>query len=148
MDRCRFKPTCVFQAEEITLTIGQAFELAYKNYLDTSGKEAEQQKQQKKISNIERENTLLKSRLKELATLKDVKAYMTEKKVRPFPYFLHNVFLQSKVGIFSLPFSSKAYTGRFRRLGRCFIDWASAVVGECDTCQLSVSFTYLSGGPI
>ena len=113
MDRCRFKPTCVFQAEEITLTIGQAFELAYKNYLDTSGKEAEQQKQQRKISNIERENTLLKSRLKELATLKDVKAYMTEKNVRPFSYFLHNVFLsrvlQSKVGIFSSPFSSKAF---------------------------------------
>ena len=82
----------MFQAEEITLTIGQAFELAYKNYLDTSGKEAEQQKQQKKISNIERENTLLKSRLKELATLKDVKAYMTEKNVRHFSYFLYNVF--------------------------------------------------------
>jgi len=73
-------------AEEITLTIGQAFELAYKNYLDTSGKEAEQQKQQKKISNIERENTLLKSRLKELATLKDVKAYMTEKNITDLCY--------------------------------------------------------------
>ena len=32
-------------------------------------------------------------------------------------------------------------TGRFRRLGRCFIDWATAVVGEGDACQLSVSFT-------
>ena len=37
---------------------------------------------------------------------------------------------------------------RFRRLGRCFIDWASAVVGEGDTCQLSVSFTHHSCGPI
>ena len=26
-------------------------------------------------------------------------------------------------------------TGRFRRLGRCFIDWATAVVSEGDTCQ-------------
>ena len=39
-------------------------------------------------------------------------------------------------------------TGRFRRLGRCFIDWATAVVGEGDTCQLSVSFNYHSSGPI
>ena len=44
--------------------------------------------------------------------------------------------------------SSVFCTGRFRRLGRCFIDWATAVVGEGDTCQLSVSFTYQSCGPI
>ena len=39
-------------------------------------------------------------------------------------------------------------TGRFRKLGRCFIDWATAVVGKGDTSQLSVSFTYPSSGPI
>ena len=39
-------------------------------------------------------------------------------------------------------------SGRFRRLGRCFIDWATAVVGEGDPCQLSISFTYHSSGPI
>ena len=39
-------------------------------------------------------------------------------------------------------------TGEFPRLGRCFIDWATAVVSEGDTCQLSVSFTYHSSGPI
>ena len=39
-------------------------------------------------------------------------------------------------------------TGRFRRLGQCFIDWATAAVGEGDTSQLSVSFTYHSSGPI
>ena len=34
-------------------------------------------------------------------------------------------------------------------MGRCFIDWATAVVGEGGTCQLSVSFTYHhSSGPI
>ena len=37
-------------------------------------------------------------------------------------------------------------TGRFRRLGGCFIDWATAVGGEGD--QLSVSFTYHSSDPI
>ena len=45
-------------------------------------------------------------------------------------------------------FLAEAYTGRFRTLGRCFIDWATAVIGEGDTCQLSVSFTYHSSGPI
>ena len=39
-------------------------------------------------------------------------------------------------------------TGRFHRLGRCFTDWATAVVGEGYTCQLSVSFPYHSSGPI
>ena len=28
------------------------------------------------------------------------------------------------------------------------VDWATAAVGEGDTCQLSVSFTYHSSGPI
>ena len=43
---------------------------------------------------------------------------------------------------------SNLVTGEFRRLGRCFIDWATAVVSEVDTCQLSVSFTCHSSGPI
>ena len=29
-----------------------------------------------------------------------------------------------------------------------FVDWANAVVGDGDTCHLSVSFTYHSSGPI
>ena len=76
----------LFQAEEITLTIGQAFELAYKNYLDTNGKELEQQNKvqsmQKRIAMLENENTVLKSRLEELAKLKEVKGYMAENNVR------------------------------------------------------------------
>ena len=38
-------------------------------------------------------------------------------------------------------------TVEFNRVGRCFIDWATAV-GEGDTCQLSVSFIYHSSSPI
>ena len=34
----------VLQAEEITLTIGQAFDLAYRRFLDTQGKDMEQKK--------------------------------------------------------------------------------------------------------
>lgn len=47
---CIFLP---FQAEDITLTIGEAFDLAYRKFLDTSGKDLEAKKQlmilQKKV---------------------------------------------------------------------------------------------------
>lgn len=62
-------------AEEITLTIGQAFDLAYRRFLDTQGKDMEQKKQhvllQKKIQTLEKENEALKLRIRELALLKD-----------------------------------------------------------------------------
>jgi len=70
-------------AEEITLTIGQAFELAYKKFLDTSGKEMETKKQilvlQKRVAILENENGELKKRLKDVANIKgqsDVQQYL------------------------------------------------------------------------
>ena len=39
-------------------------------------------------------------------------------------------------------------TGEFPRLGRCFIDWATAVVGEADIELTCVPFTYRGSGPI
>ena len=78
----------IFQAEEITLTIGQAFELAYKKFLDSKGKDLENQKQslvlQKRIEILEQENKELKKRLSEVAKIKgdnDVKQYMRENNV-------------------------------------------------------------------
>ena len=75
-------------AEEITLTIGQAFELAYKRFLETSGRDIELKKQlmslQKKITSLEYENTELKTRLKDVAHIKgqqDIQAYMAANKV-------------------------------------------------------------------
>lgn len=45
------------QAEDITLTIGEAFDLAYRKFLDTSGKDLEAKKQlmilQKKVAFLE-----------------------------------------------------------------------------------------------
>jgi len=71
-------------AEEITLTIGQAFELAYKKFLDTSGKELETQKQlltlQKRIELLENENSQLKTRLRDVSKIKgerDIQQYLT-----------------------------------------------------------------------
>lgn len=73
----------MFQAEEITLTIGQAFELAYKKFLDTSGKDMEVKKQlmvlQKRVSLLEEENGELKKRLRDVANIKgqqDIQDYM------------------------------------------------------------------------
>jgi len=75
-------------AEEITLTIGQAFELAYKKFLDSKGKDLETQKQtlilQKRISILENETKELKKRLLAVASIKsdaDVKEYMRENNV-------------------------------------------------------------------
>ena len=53
------------QAEEITLTIGQAFDLAYKRFL--SGKTQESDKE--KIARLERENAELTQRLKDVGNL-------------------------------------------------------------------------------
>ncbi|KAM4609308.1 PTB domain-containing engulfment adapter protein 1 isoform 2-T6 [Polymixia lowei] len=57
-------------AEEITLTIGQAFDLAYKKFLESGGKDVETRKQigtlQKRIQELETENTELKKQLQDL----------------------------------------------------------------------------------
>jgi hypothetical protein len=54
-------------AEEITLTIGQAFDLAYRRFLDSSGREMELKREimvlQKRIAELENENTDLKVKL-------------------------------------------------------------------------------------
>ncbi|XP_023657585.1 PTB domain-containing engulfment adapter protein 1 isoform X1 [Paramormyrops kingsleyae] len=57
-------------AEEITLTIGQAFDLAYKKFLESGGKDVETRKQigslQKRIQELETENSELKKQLQGL----------------------------------------------------------------------------------
>lgn len=57
-------------AEEITLTIGQAFNLAYRKFLESGGKDVETRKQiaglQKRIQDLETENTELKNRVQDL----------------------------------------------------------------------------------
>merc|ERR1712061_242735 len=75
-------------AEEITLTIGQAFDLAYKKFLESKGKDLETQKQsmvmQKRVELLEHENKELKKRLTEVASIKgdnDVKQYMRENNI-------------------------------------------------------------------
>lgn len=57
----------MFQSEEITLTIGQAFDLAYRRFLESSGRDLEMKKQmiilQKKVQDLEKENLELRKRL-------------------------------------------------------------------------------------
>ncbi|XP_053327770.1 PTB domain-containing engulfment adapter protein 1 [Spea bombifrons] len=57
-------------AEEITLTIGQAFDLAYRKFLESGGKDVESRKQiaglQKRIQELETENIELKYKVQDL----------------------------------------------------------------------------------
>jgi len=67
-------------AEDITLTMGQAFDLAYKRFL--LGKSAEPETE--KISRLERENTGLRERLLDLASMLDkskLSEYMEKNKI-------------------------------------------------------------------
>ncbi|CAG9764969.1 unnamed protein product [Ceutorhynchus assimilis] len=65
-------------AEEITLTIGQAFELAYKRFLETSGKDLEHQQKaiiiQQKIKKTEQEMNIYKQRLLELSEISSIRS--------------------------------------------------------------------------
>ncbi|XP_017783712.1 PREDICTED: PTB domain-containing adapter protein ced-6 [Nicrophorus vespilloides] len=64
-------------AEEITLTIGQAFELAYKRFLETSGKDLESQRRamitQQKIKRLENESNVYRQRLLDLSKFSSIK---------------------------------------------------------------------------
>ncbi|XP_054579351.1 PTB domain-containing engulfment adapter protein 1 isoform X2 [Eptesicus fuscus] len=57
-------------AEEITLTIGQAFNLAYRKFLESGGKDVETRKQiaglQKRIQDLETENVELRNKVQDL----------------------------------------------------------------------------------
>ncbi|KAK4315349.1 hypothetical protein Pmani_013440 [Petrolisthes manimaculis] len=75
-------------AEEITLTIGQAFDLAYRRFVETSGREVEMRRQllllQKQVEGLQDENHTLKTRITQLATLKnrpDVEDYMRDNNI-------------------------------------------------------------------
>ncbi|KAF2897320.1 hypothetical protein ILUMI_08858, partial [Ignelater luminosus] len=69
-------------AEEITLTIGQAFELAYKRFLETSGKDLESQRRamvtQQKIKRLEQENNIYKQRLLEISRFSGIKSELEQ----------------------------------------------------------------------
>ncbi|XP_041372314.1 PTB domain-containing engulfment adapter protein 1-like isoform X2 [Gigantopelta aegis] len=69
-------------SEEITLTVGQAFDLAYRRFLESSSKDMDFKKQflvlQKKVQTLQFENDTLKGRIGELEKMKnrsDVEQY-------------------------------------------------------------------------
>ncbi|XP_034230205.1 PTB domain-containing adapter protein ced-6 isoform X2 [Thrips palmi] len=70
-------------AEDITLTIGQAFDLAYRRFLETSGKDLEVQRRlmvlTQRVKKLEAENIVLRQRLTDVSQIKgmaDVEDYM------------------------------------------------------------------------
>ncbi|KAJ8307529.1 hypothetical protein KUTeg_015613 [Tegillarca granosa] len=56
-------------AEEITLTIGQAFDLAYRRFLETSGKDIDMRRKFEML--LKKENDMLRKKVQELEKLKD-----------------------------------------------------------------------------
>ncbi|XP_035827290.1 PTB domain-containing engulfment adapter protein 1 isoform X2 [Aplysia californica] len=75
-------------AEEITLTIGQAFDLAYKQFLEASTTDSDIRKQclllQKKVQTLQFENDELKKRVVQLEQMKDrsdVESYMKNNQI-------------------------------------------------------------------
>lgn len=75
-------------AEEITLTIGQAFDLAYRRFVETSSREVEMRRQllilQKRMQGLEDENKTLKTRITQISSLKnrpDLEEYMKENNI-------------------------------------------------------------------
>ncbi|KAF7270174.1 PTB domain-containing adapter protein ced-6 isoform X2 [Rhynchophorus ferrugineus] len=74
-------------AEEITLTIGQAFELAYRRFLETSGKDLEAQRRamliQQKIKKLEQEVKTYRQRLRDVSQFSGIRteldAYLRQK---------------------------------------------------------------------
>ncbi|XP_033217766.1 PTB domain-containing engulfment adapter protein 1-like [Belonocnema kinseyi] len=80
-------------SEEITLTIGQAFDLAYKRFLETSGKDLEAQRRsmvlKQKIKRLEHENNIYRQRLQDIASIKgsaDISSYLSQHNI---PDILH-----------------------------------------------------------
>ncbi|XP_030765145.1 PTB domain-containing adapter protein ced-6 isoform X1 [Sitophilus oryzae] len=77
-------------AEEITLTIGQAFELAYKRFLETSGKDLEAQRRamivQQKIKKLEQDVKVYRQRLQDISQFPGIKPeldqYLKRKQLR------------------------------------------------------------------
>ncbi|KAJ1519415.1 hypothetical protein ONE63_004707 [Megalurothrips usitatus] len=70
-------------AEDITLTIGQAFDLAYRRFLETSGKDLEVQRRlmvlTQRVKKLEAEAVVLRQRLTDVSQIKgtaDVEDYM------------------------------------------------------------------------
>ena len=61
------------KAEEITLTIGQAFDLAYRRFLETTGRELEGRRQvnqlQETVERLERQMQILRRRLQDLSNV-------------------------------------------------------------------------------
>lgn len=74
-------------AEEITLTIGQAFDLAYKRFVETSGKDLEVQRRmmvlQQKVKQLEHEASTLRQRLSDVLNgqANDLEGYMRRNKI-------------------------------------------------------------------
>lgn len=150
-------------AEEITLTIGQAFDLAYRRFLETSGKDLETQRRcmvlQQKIKRLEHENNVYRQRLQDIAAIKgsvssttrrEYNAYMSENKSKNGRYVSHTLICNI---IFSghstlLLFKLRLFTLMKRASRRKRIKYFNAISRRtcrriCRSTTCRIYFTYL-----
>ncbi|XP_029647052.1 PTB domain-containing engulfment adapter protein 1 isoform X2 [Octopus sinensis] len=95
-------------AKEITMTVGQAFDLAYRRFVETTGKDIDVRKQflllQKKVNTLQQENETLKKRIVDLENLKD-------KSDVDFYKSANNILNLGTVGTVSSPTAVTSNTG-------------------------------------
>ncbi|XP_022235274.1 PTB domain-containing engulfment adapter protein 1-like isoform X3 [Limulus polyphemus] len=90
------------RSKEITLTIGQAFDLAYSRFMDSSGRDMEMKKNymilKKKVQELEVENAELNKKISELQSSKDKIDEDEKCRNETFPMELSDFGLQTHVG--------------------------------------------------
>ncbi|XP_048238007.1 PTB domain-containing engulfment adapter protein 1-like isoform X2 [Haliotis rufescens] len=116
-------------AEEITLTVGQAFDLAYKRFLESSSKDMDVKKQflllQKKVQTLTFENQELKKRISELESIKDrsdVQDYMRSNQISDLSTVTYNLQESSTDDDFSSTSEQEAQSAVGRRLENLVFD--------------------------
>ncbi|CAH2084158.1 unnamed protein product [Euphydryas editha] len=92
-------------ASEITLTIGQAFDLAYRRFLNDNGKYIEMQKLTLKNKKLELQMKTYKSRLQELSKITykdDLSAYLARNNLTDITEFKAPAELENQISAFNL----------------------------------------------
>ncbi|XP_075988278.1 PTB domain-containing adapter protein ced-6 isoform X2 [Anticarsia gemmatalis] len=101
-------------ASEITLTIGQAFDLAYRRFLNDNGKYIEMQKMQLQNKKLELQMNAYKSRLQELSKITykdDLSSYLSRNKLSDITEFKPPPELEKQIASLTLANGFTAMNG-------------------------------------
>ncbi|XP_010884443.1 PTB domain-containing engulfment adapter protein 1 isoform X1 [Esox lucius] len=127
-------------AEEITVTIGRTFDLAYRKFLESGGKDVETRKQisslQKRIQELETENSKLKERLQ------DIEEHMTGSHASP----LLHLNSSNEAYMLRSP-SSMFWCGSGRLTALSFLEISSVTLTPTSSPDSSISAGLLTPPP-